>query len=982
MVGAAGMLPAVAILVLASVIPAQAQNQTQIQNQTQTQTQTQIQTPAKVQARTPAKAPAVLKGTLAGRVTDAQTLEPLPFANVVAFRTTPEDTLGTAAAGGTTGPDGTFALKVPPGTYRVVFSYVTYESTDRRGISVGAGRIVPLDATLRTGATQLETFKVEATVIRSAEGSMIASLRKGSTVADAITSQEMSRTTDGNAAEAMQRVTGVSVVDGRYVFVRGLGERYSATNVNGAGVGSPEPNKRVVPLDIFPTGVIDNMVVQKTYSPDMDGDFGGSVINISTRDFAPGHSLRQSLSIGSSEGTTGDAFMTYDGGKYDFLGIDDGTRSLPDLVGKLGKDRRISTQNFSTQELAEMGQSFNNTWTPRRKEAAPNYGYAGVLSRGARLFGRELGILASASLSNSRRNVDRADNAYLGGADAPPLYQYEVKESTTSVLGGLTGNVAYKLSETDKVKLNLLYTRSSNDKTRLSEGPNSDRGSTLRVTQLSFVEQWLFSGVLQGSHDLGFYGSRMDWNAGYSEASRHEPDRRTSVYEQRDADQPFQLGGSSNYPLTRIFGLSHDTDRSQRLDWTVPLNGEPDGAAKAKVGVAHRTKDRGSDFRRFGYRKIGREKVDLTLSPEDILSDSNLDKGVYRFEELTQANDAYTADQSIHAAYFLVDVPIASRIRLVTGARYESAVQHVDAASRFVSVSSPPIVVEQRDHGWLPSMSLAVKPHIDMNLRFAYSQTLNRPELRELSPFSMYNFESGYSETGDTALVTARLNNYDVRWEVFPAPGEFFALAGFYKRFDHPIQQFVFPTTGTYELRPLNGDRADLYGWEAECRVSAVNLWKAIDWALDLGEVPAAMLRWSVMANYSRVTSEVRLDSVSGTRVKIPFTGQSPYATNLGLFYASKHGKLESGLLYKTFGRRLDAYGSNVLGNIYEYPPRSLDCTLSYGISRSSRIKFSVENLLDSPTEFRQSGFITQRYNEGTTVGLSVSYQPAEAEEE
>ncbi len=558
--------------------------------------------------------------------------------------------------------------------------------------------------------------------------------------------------------------------------------------------------------------------------------------------------------------------MTYDGGKYDFLGIDDGTRSLPDMVEKLGRDRRISTQNFTTQELAEMGQSFRTHGRPRRKEAAPNYGYAGVLSQGTRLFGRDSGLLASASLSNSRRNVERIDNAFLGGADAPPLYEYEVKESTTSVLGGLTGNIAYKLNDTDKVKLNLLYTRNSNDKTRTSEGPNSDRGSTLRVTQLSFVEQWLFSSVLQGSHDLGFYGSRLDWNAGYSEASRHEPDRRTSVYEQRDADQPFQLGGSSNYPLTRIFGQSRDVDRSQRLDWTVPLNGEPDGRAKAKVGVAHRTKDRASDFRRFGYRKIGREQVDLAMVPEDILSESNLGKGIYRFEELTQANDAYSADQSINAAYVMMDVPLASRIRLVTGARYESAVQHVDAASRFVSVMSPPIVVEQRDHGWLPTVSLAVQPHLNMNLRLAYSQTLNRPELRELSPFSMYNFESGYSETGDTSLVTARLNNYDFRWEVFPAPGEFLALAGFYKRFDNPIQKFVFPTTGTYELRPLNADRADLYGWEAECRLSAVNLWKAFDWALDLGEVPAAMLRWSVTANYSRVTSEVRLNSVSGAR--------------------------------------------------------------------------------------------------------------------
>ena len=691
---AAGMFPAVLLLVLASIIPASAQ------------------TPA--------------KGTLSGRVTDAETGEPLAYATVAAFRTTAEDTLGTVAGGGMTASDGTFAVKVVPGSYRVVFSYVTYQTVIHSGLVVVAGGMTPVDAALRSGAVQIQTVKVEGEAIRSAEGSMISSLRKGATVADAVTAQEMSRTTDGNAAEAMQRVTGVSVVGGRFVFVRGLGERYSATTVNGVGVGTPEPNKRVVPLDIFPTGVIDNIVVQKTYTPDMEGDFGGSVVNISTRDFGAGNAFRQSLSIGSSEGTTGNPFMTYDGGKYDFLGIDDGTRSLPRAVQDLGGDRRISTQNFTSQELAEMGQSFNNTWTPHREEAAPNFGYSGVLSRGTRLFGRELGMLASASLSNSHRNLERTDNAYLGSSEAPPLYEYGVEESTTSVLGGVTGNIAYQLSDEEKVKLNLLYTRSSQDKTRVSEGPNYDRGSTLRLTQLSFVEQWLFSSALQGSHGLGVHGSRLDWSTGYSEASRHEPDRRTSVYEQRDPEQPFQLGGSSNYPLTRIFGLSHDYDRSHRLDWTVPLDGDPKGTAKVTVGVARRTKDRSSDFRRFGYRKIGRDKVDLTLAPEEILSESNLDDGIYRFEELTQANDAYTADQSVNAGYAMVEQPAVSRIRVVAGARYEHAVRHVDAASRFVSVMAPPITAEQQDRSWLPSVSVALQPHRTLNLRLAYSRTLNQ----------------------------------------------------------------------------------------------------------------------------------------------------------------------------------------------------------------------------------------------------------------
>jgi outer membrane receptor protein involved in Fe transport len=266
-----------------------------------------------------------------------------------------------------------------------------------------------------------------------------------------------------------------------------------------------------------------------------------------------------------------------------------------------------------------------------------------------------------------------------------------------------------------------------------------------------------------------------------------------------------------------------------------------------------------------------------------------------------------------------------------------------------------------------------------MNLRLAWSRTLNRPELRELSPFSMYNFETGYSEVGDTALVTAKVVNYDLRWEVFPGPGEFFAVALFYKDFDRPIQKYVYPNVGDYALQPLNAESAKLYGWETELRLSFVNVWRAMDWAMDLGEVPASMLRWSLVANYSRVHSEVDIGQGSGS---IPFNGQSPHSANLGLFYTSGKQKLEAGLLYTSFGKRLDAFGRSIIGDIYEYPPESLDLTVSYRLGASARLKLSAENLLDEPTIYRQGKLITQQYDNGTTFGLSVGYQPAASEED
>jgi outer membrane receptor protein involved in Fe transport len=279
--------------------------------------------------------------------------------------------------------------------------------------------------------------------------------------------------------------------------------------------------------------------------------------------------------------------------------------------------------------------------------------------------------------------------------------------------------------------------------------------------------------------------------------------------------------------------------------------------------------------------------------------------------------------------------------------------------------------VEQKDDTVLPAATVTVLPHRQMNLRFAYSKTLNRPELRELSPFNMINWETGYEETGNAALETARIDNYDLRWELYPGPSEFVALGLFYKDFTRPITKFVRPNVGGYALAPQNGRTGTLYGWEGEVRVSLVSVWSAMDWLFELGPSPSGLRTWSFVVNYSNIHSEVDVLNSRNEWITIPFAGQSTYSLNTGLFY--KRAKWEGAVLYKSFGPRLEAFGFGSLPSIYEYTAKELDLTLIYNMSPRVFLKLGAENLLNEATVFRQGGKITQEYQSGRTIGLSIT---------
>ncbi len=928
-------------------------------------------------------------GIIQGVVLDHEDRLPLPNARVGIYRIMPADSEWTMVEGALSGADGSFRFKVPAATYRAIFSSQSYTAIVRDDLTIASGATIDLSVTLTPKPIQIQGVDVKGEEMKGSEATALVKQQNADFVTDAITSEQISKSTDSNAAEALQRVTGLSVVSGKYVYVRGLGERYSSTVVNGASVGTPEPNKKVVPLDVFPSGALENIVVQKTYTPDQEGEFAGGVIDLNTRDVVEGRSFSQSLSIGYSANVAEQKFITYQGGKLDFLGFDDGTRDYPDLFKSMAGDRPVvgrgvfGGDGFSAQEIEDLGESFNRTWSPEKNNGSPNYSYSASFGSGYRILGKQGGFLGAVSLSNTFASQTRENNAYAGTSTRlTPLYEYEVAESNAKVLGGAMANLSLRVAEPHSIRLRGLYTRSADDYTRVMQGPNYNLGTDLlRTTSLDYIERGLLLGVLSGTHNFTPAGGfQVDWLGSYSQAMRDEPDRRESVYES-DGQGGMYLTNRRSLPLTRIFGEMTEYDRSASLHISKPIPISNGREAKLKVGGAYRDRSRVSSFRRLGFAfgQLARDSLDTSMPPESLLVAENIEPGYFVLQENTRQNDKYDAAQEIWAGYGMVTAPVLPKLDLLVGARLENSTQAVESKSPFVT-TVPPIDVVLEGQNLLPAVNLTYRITDQMNARGGYSATLSRPELREMSPFDMYDYETGYSEVGNPEIQATTIENYDLRWEFFPGTRELLAVSAFRKLLYQPIVNVVEGSSGGYILSPRNGRDGRLYGVELESRIGVRRLYDALGHVLPLPASSSALDRWAINVNYSRVESNVLVRTstdADGNPIfrEGPLQGQATFALNAGIFYGASG--LQGSLLMSRFGERLAQYGAGAypssLPDIYEHPPTSLDFTLSKQINGMFNLRLAGENLLNEATEYRQLGLITRLYNPGRTYSLSLS---------
>lgn len=846
-----------------------------------------------------------------------------------------------------------------PGTYRLEAVLDGFQQVARE-VKLVAGQ--NLEIAFKMVPAFAATVEVVAEAARTGEVAILDSRREAPVVSDSISAEEIRKTPDSSAAAVVERLTGVTLLGDKYVFVRGLGERYSGTTINGATLPTTETEKRVVPLDLFPAKLLETVNVVKTYTPDKPGDFGSGVVEMTTTEFPRDATIKVSLGTGYESGTTGSRFRRYGGG----LGrMGDGGQPLPSGIPADFLKRRsiLDPSGYSPEELERFGEALVGDWTGDEvSSAAPASDFSITYGN---TFG-PVGVVLSA-VSNHGYDVIEEEQRFFGldaGDVLVPINDYDLLVNRESTSTGFVGNVSFKLTDRHRLFVNSVLTRDASAEDRFQEGLQTASGGDIRDYRVRYQLEEIFSTRLRGEHNLGGpgVGSLLEWNLARSSAS-NDSDLRENIYRESDPDV-FQLQtGFAESGKTEFFQLA-DAIQQGGIAWTSFFAGEGTWSGSLKGGLDRQQRTRDFDARRFRFTNANLLNIDLTRTPDEIFVAENIGPNGFEIREITGVNDAYDAEHTIDAAYLMTDTSIG-KWRVIGGARYEVSEQRVTTFNPFDVANAVEAVNESNDI--LPSLNVVYQLAAQTNLRLGYGRSVNRPEFRELSPFTFVEVSGGRSVAGNPDLEQATLDGFDVRWETFPEPGAVIAASAFYKRIDQPIERIVQPTT---DLRAsfVNADAATLYGLELEFRRSLESL------------LPALRL-WSVNVNYAHIQSNVTVGEHQFsvvTNTERPLEGQSDRIANVGLqFYHPQWGTMVR-FLGSYNGERLTEVGAFGLPDIYESAATSLDVVLSQslGFAKGLEIKLAGTNLLDAQREFTQGGQIQRRFEPGRKVSLSLSYGP------
>jgi hypothetical protein len=903
-------------------------------------------------------------GTITGRIVELSTGEPVIGATVVVVGT---------KFGARTSVDGSYTIRnLPQGSYNLKFSSVGYGAKTIEGIAVGPGNTVRQDATLATTAVQGKEIVVSGRKTLTSESALLAQQRKSAVVSDGITSETVKRTSDKNAGESDKRVTGVSVVDGKYVFVRGLGERYSNTQLNGVSISSPEPEKKVVPFDIFPAGMLENIIVSKTFSPDQPGTSSGGLIQIQTKEFPEHLQGAVSLSTGFNTQTQFKSAPVYSGGGLDFLGFDNGVRTLPDFPAGTQKPTPLTSAEYN----ASIAAKFSNIWSPQLRTLPMNYGFS--LSLGDETTLAEdvpLGYIASLTYASDWSHRIEEDRFPLPSESGRGFaYDLTSEKSIYSVNWGALLNLSTKLGVTDKISLKSIYNRSAEDETRLLSGADVLFGDS-RSTRLRYVERALLSSALSGEHFLeGLGGATVNWKASFSEARRNEPDNREALQVRSATSGELQVAQRQS----RFFSEMVDREGNAAADLVLPLQIAADATTRIKFGAFYSNKVREFDAHRYGYTPGDNYGTSDFTVVEDFTSPESIASDITEFQDLTRGSDSYTASERNASGYGMFDL-LFGNWRFVGGARLESNQIHIASATG----SAPPYAPLAQDLNTidlLPSLNLIYSLTEAMNLRLGYGSTVARPELRELAPFRFDDYRR--STYGNPYLEETEVRNYDLRWEWFPRAGEMLSVSLFYKSFDKPIENILLPDpTTTADVRPIgtaNSKNAYVMGTELEVRHSLDMITDALA-PLSLG-VNVTALKSEITQGDSVVLYVGSRSVVSTanqalvTNLVRPLQGQSPYVVNINLSYDNPESGTAMTLLYNVAGPRLKTVGTTGFDDIYEQARNQVDVTASQILFGSWQVKLSARNLLDADYAFKLGDTYTSRYKIGRSFSLGLSY--------
>ena len=895
-------------------------------------------------AQTPASAQAGQTVRVVGVVRDS--------ANAIALPGVPVEVVGTDQVVYTDN-DGRYVLSLTPGEHQILVVLGGYEER-LLNVNVQAGGMVPVDVALSMqGFSEQVTVTAEAIDVDTSSAQVqLAQRMNAQSISDNIGSQDMRANGDSDAASAMQRVTGLSVVDD-FLYVRGLGERYSNTTLNSAVIPTTEPDRKVVPLDLFPTGLVDSVQVIKSYVPDRSAEFAGGLVQIETIKVPTGPTVDLSYSVGFNSQTSGNVLGGV-GGSYDWIGYGLGARSLPASVPnkKVIKGGRFTPEvGVLSSELAQLGQAFSNNWSPVARSAKPNQSVSAVA--GTRVG--KVGLQGSYTQSYSEQAWTEDQTFYRTSTTGLSEFSdYDFEFATTTAKVGASGSVAVQVNPTNRLVVENFYTHTGNGEARTFEGFNSDIATDLRDARQLWVEEDLLSNTLTGEHfTRTLANSSIDWRVSYAKANRDQPDLRETLYEAEGTD--FVLADESQSGF-RMFNVLDDRTVEAAANWSVFGTQWSDLPVQFKVGGSYVERQRDFSSRRFRFTPTGRGSVDTTLAPEQLFTASNIGTA-FEIREETRVTDAYDARQDVAAFYAMTDLSLSSRVRLVAGARIEQFEQEVNTFDLFDFEGDPDVITANlKNTDVFPAVNVVFALRPGQNIRAGFSQTTNRPEFRELAPFEFTDIVGGRAVVGNPDLSRALIQNVDVRWEMFPGGSDVIAVSFFYKRFVDPIERIVEPTS---QLRTsfTNADSARNVGLEFEVRRNLADL-------------------VTVGGNYTFVDSMVTLTAAATqvqTSLERPLAGQSRHLINAMFEVGNAAASVR--LLYNFFGDRIRDVGSLGLPDIIQDRRSQLDLVFSTQI-RALRIRASADNLLNEEFDLRQGGLLQRRYTLGRTLQLNFGFSP------
>jgi hypothetical protein len=897
-------------------------------------------------------------GRVVGRVIDQETGHGLSGAEVTVVGT---------RLGALSGVDGRYTITgVSAGVRSIQAVYLGHATRTVQEVRVPSGGAVQQDFLLEPAAVAVEAITVTAT---RAGGSVTAALneqRVAVGVIDATTAEQISHSPDADAAQAVQRVSGVTVRDGRYVIVRGLGERYTTTSLNGARVPSPEPEKKDVPLDLFPSSLLDAITTEKTFTPDHPGDFSGAEVNLRTRTFPARRMVQISFNGGLNTQVTGRDILAPVSVGQEWLASAASRRELPGALTAV-KDFTHLTQS----DINTLIRQIPTDWTSSRGSGGPNG--SGSVSIGGEdpILGRRIGYIGSLSYQNSNElhNGEIRARAVPGDTLGTPR-PYNTFTGTTgvnSVLWGGLLNLTTYFGKSTKLEFNNTYDRSADNLAHLDWGTLEEfqQVDSVRRTSMQYVERSVRSDQLRAEHQIND-SNKLSWALTSSGVSRTEPDRSDLAYGYEFAPTgerlPLAWLGFIPEAAKRTSSALSERALNGQLDYALQF-GSPEHLSTFKLGGAYRHTHRDADQLSYNLRAIGLAAQERTGTPDQIFDGAYTEGDAAHITlEPNNSGGAYSATDNVAAGYGMVELPLGSRIRLIGGARVEQWKLDMTAAP----TSGEPVQITRKNTDVLPSLALNAKLSENQTLRLSVSQTLSRPEYRELAPINYRDMLGEREVFGDSSLVRTLVQNYDARWEWYPNVNEVVSVAFFAKRFDNPIEQIDVATSGVSQLSFINAKSAFNYGTEIELRKGLGILATALD--------PVTVFS-NVTLMRSRInTSNSHLSAL--TNDNRPMVGQAPYVVNAGLSYATNSGATSATLLYNVVGRRIVYAAVKPLNvDTYEQPRSLLDFSLRFPLRGNFSAKFDAKNLLDSPFAERQGPVQRYRYTTGRVFNLGMTFK-------